>query len=158
MYLHKIALVALTLPLAMVSTSDAAEPSMITIRGLNVSSSSVEVEALFGDCSPTEAYPNTLTCGGSLAPSYTMNETGEITHITFPCSLIRACEYSVKDLAANLSVALNLSPPVEVSEGVRNNLMMDGPKGDRLFVSQIGEELLVSISAHNFRKPGLLLD
>ena len=136
------------------------DADLITIKGLNVNSSLAQIMSVLGDCRADPEYINNFICGEDWKTSsgYTVNDNGDITHISFSCEIINGCEYSGRDLARLLSESLSLSEPeLVLSSNPDFGTMMDGPAGDRLFVSStLG--FSVTIAAHNYRKPGLTLD
>ncbi|MBO9428142.1 hypothetical protein [Sulfitobacter sp. R18_1] len=150
----------LGLVLTVLGTSVAAEPSPITIRGLNLDSSPLEVESLLGECSkrPKSDAPRkgiAYQCGEDHLEGYIIDDQGRLTSLIFHCSFIEGCEYSSEDLTAQLAGALSLGDPrygdiFHVS---------DGPSGDRMIVLDFREEgTYINLVASNYRKPQLKLD
>ena len=137
-----------------------ANPDLITIKGLNVDSSIQEIESVLGECKGHAELKGSFLCGtednGDYTNNYSLNESGQVTHITFHCKLINGCDYTKADLADLLSESLSLSGPRPVLPNDQNSmLMMDGSASDRLFVS---DQLRVTIAAYNYRKPSLDLN
>lgn len=131
-------------------------PSLITIRGLNVDSSTEEIEDVFGQCKKDSEFEDSFLCYDEekldFSTSYRIDHNNVISHIHFHCKVINLCDYSVAQLAQFLSEGLNLSEPRLVVPGEPMwGLMMDGPSGDRLFVIKT-DNLIVSISAHKYRE------
>ena len=133
---------------------------LITIKGLNVDSSLGQIMNVLGECRVDPKYENRFVCGEdeSSSSGYSVNDNGDITHISLSCKIINGCEYSQGDLARLLSESLSLSDPeLIIADEPDWGIFMDGPAGDRLIVNS-PKWVSVSIAAYNYRKPRLTLD
>lgn len=129
----------------------------ISIRGLSVVSSSQDIETALGKCVERSNDSGSYQCGDHMLSGYRIGDDNEISHVTMHCSFIDGCAYSVPDLASLIGKEINLTEPKTISSEDDRSLMMDGPAGDRLFVSKVAQDLYITISAYNYRKPKLIL-
>jgi hypothetical protein len=152
--MHLAPLIIILASLATTSHGDA-NPNLITIKGLNLDSSIQEIESILGECTKSAEPEGTFLCpteeNDDFPSSYSLNEIGQVTSISFQCQLINGCEYSMADLADLLSESLSLSSPIPF---LPNVMTVDGPGGDRLLV--LGREQTTVVIAYIYSKP--LLD
>ena len=133
---------------------------LITIKGLNADSSLAQIETVLGECRVNPKYENSFMCGedDNTSSGYSVNDNGDITHISLSCKIINGCEYSQGDLARLLSESLSLSDPEPVIASEPEwGIFMDGPAGDRLIVNS-PRWFSVTIAAYNYARPRLTLD
>lgn len=129
--------------------SSASADEYIRLKGLSVTSTVAEIEAVFGPCvDPDEN--GWHHCGGSDTNSYKILKDGSIDEIYFHCELINACHYPVDALAKMIKAERSTIISLNTKEWNLGEIVtLQGSAGDVLKLQSFegdGRNAFISLS------------
>lgn len=131
--------------------SSASADEYIHLKGLSVTSTVAEIEAVFGPCGDPDEN-GWHYCGGSDTNAYKTLKDGSIDEIYFHCELINACGYPVDTLAQMIKAERSTIISVSIKEWDLGEIVtLQGSAGDVLKLQSFeddGRNAFISLSSN----------